>query len=181
MVFLSTPSARRATARGRAGLVWLRNFYPRPPRGGRQIRDAVGFAGLDISIHALREEGDLCKAPDLEGAEEFLSTPSARRATPPSSTPPGSRSHFYPRPPRGGRHFADSTLVMNLAFLSTPSARRATWLRRTGRRCCDISIHALREEGDFPLRTAMQSTTTFLSTPSARRATSSTRSWTTRS
>ena len=42
--------------------------------------DAVHLP-VTISIHALREEGDLrpCAAPDL--ALQFLSTPSARRAT----------------------------------------------------------------------------------------------------
>ena len=35
-----------------------RNFYPRPPRGGRQpILERVPQI-LNISIHALREEGD---------------------------------------------------------------------------------------------------------------------------
>ena len=33
-------------------------------------------------------------------------------------------------------------------FLSTPSARRATSERGTSGRACNISIHALREEGD---------------------------------
>ena len=34
------------------------NFYPRPPRGGRRF--FARWAGLckNISIHALREEGD---------------------------------------------------------------------------------------------------------------------------
>ena len=34
-------------------------------------------------------------------------------------------------------------------FLSTPSARRATRLLRCPSVLCRISIHALREEGDF--------------------------------
>ncbi len=34
-VFLSTPSARRATSLPAAQISRLRNFYPRPPRGGR--------------------------------------------------------------------------------------------------------------------------------------------------
>ena len=34
-----------------------------------------------ISIHALREEGDVQHHGDLPAAGEFLSTPSARRAT----------------------------------------------------------------------------------------------------
>ena len=36
----------------------VKNFYPRPPRGGRQPGAASGLPGQDISIHALREEGD---------------------------------------------------------------------------------------------------------------------------
>ena len=35
-IFLSTPSARRATRMARASTSLPRNFYPRPPRGGRQ-------------------------------------------------------------------------------------------------------------------------------------------------
>ena len=78
------------------------NFYPRPPRGGRPIfileetamskflstpsarratRPGRCFpADYGISIHALREEGDLC-------GSDFV----------------GEHSDFYPRPPRGGR------------------------------------------------------------------------------
>ena len=79
--FLSTPSARRATTCPRPTPTGCRNFYPRPPRGGRLyhisntavdnnfyprpprggrpsflVSAAVCFG---ISIHALREEGDL--------------------------------------------------------------------------------------------------------------------------
>ena len=58
MLFLSTPSARRATSRSALGATALPDFYPRPPRGGRP-HDIV-FVGERnfISIHALREEGD---------------------------------------------------------------------------------------------------------------------------
>ena len=34
-----------------------------------------------ISIHALREEGDFANGGFTDGSKEFLSTPSARRAT----------------------------------------------------------------------------------------------------
>ena len=34
------------------------DFYPRPPRGGRQRRTVMMDMGIEISIHALREEGD---------------------------------------------------------------------------------------------------------------------------
>ena len=78
-------------------------FYPRPPRGGRPYRQHGRRSSGAISIHALREEGDLVLAPEEDGHEyfyprpprggrhdgisfatingEFLSTPSARRAT----------------------------------------------------------------------------------------------------
>ena len=39
--------------------IWTQqNFYPRPPRGGRQEVFVLGEVTVSISIHALREEGD---------------------------------------------------------------------------------------------------------------------------
>ena len=147
------------------------NFYPRPPRGGRPGCGGELAVNVNISIHALREEGDDCGTQGLrwiaisihalreEGDGRryfmglfnflFLSTPSARRAT------VGEVPFTY----------------LVLEFLSTPSARRATgaihggetfqWNfyprpPRGGRRNAvnsvinffKISIHALREEGD---------------------------------
>ena len=81
---------------------------------------------LGISIHALREEGDLELVDAVESSSEFLSTPSARRAT----------------------ITTVAALVAWWKFLSTPSARRATERRRHRCRHGNISIHALREEGD---------------------------------
>ena len=56
--FLSTPSARRATGAIHGGETFQWNFYPRPPRGGRRnaVNSVINF--FKISIHALREEGD---------------------------------------------------------------------------------------------------------------------------
>ena len=103
----------------------LGDFYPRPPRGGRPVvvLQHVGF-------------------------HQFLSTPSARRATLKTTitTNVGGISihalreegdrraflqgrlpvYFYPRPPRGGRP------ILRSAVLAAKG----------------ISIHALREEGD---------------------------------
>ena len=56
-----------------------------------------------ISIHALREEGDVADAVKEFNIRAFLSTPSARRATPTSEPPAQPAHYFYPRPPRGGR------------------------------------------------------------------------------
>ena len=56
--FLSTPSARRATGVDRLAVHDPDSFYPRPPRGGRRnIVKNASFEG-EVSIHALREEGD---------------------------------------------------------------------------------------------------------------------------
>ena len=100
-----------------------------------------------ISIHALREEGDVCPKHAVFVLDDF-----------------------YPRPPRGGRPIQLEPRTGVSLFLSTPSARRATIMGRLGqdpelflstpsaRRatalpvllhfCQAISIHALREEGD---------------------------------
>ena len=124
---------------------------------------------------------------------KFLSTPSARRATvllrPASQTSPISihalreegdqraaqasrrSGHFYPRPPRGGRHKLNYAHAHVNAFLSTPSARRATYLDEVLPGDTHISIHALREEGDQCSHNSRFGTKKFLSTPSARRAT----------
>ena len=61
--------------------------------------------------------------------------------------------------------------LLSLLFLSTPSARRATSPSRVRRRLQKISIHALREEGDFWALSTSAPRSVFLSTPSARRAT----------
>ena len=102
-IFLSTPSARRATddpcpwycarsdfyprpPRGGRHRPTPRpdpgsNFYPRPPRGGRPSAILRRTDRESISIHALREEGDSPFANLLNSISRFLSTPSVRRAT----------------------------------------------------------------------------------------------------
>ena len=79
--FLSTPSARRATCRRSPSGRFCGYFYPRPPRGGRPCRLQRHADDLQISIHALREEGDAKLYVMHKTARQFLSTPSARRAT----------------------------------------------------------------------------------------------------
>ena len=124
--FLSTPSARRATTAPATPKMDRPHFYPRPPRGGRR-RDAVlTLCRPGISIHALREEGDPSRPRNHGQAARFLSTPSARRATPAHTLHGWPPLDFYPRPPRGGRRIAHCKRMIALY----------------------ISIHALREEGD---------------------------------
>ena len=192
-LFLSTPSARRATC-----------------------EKILSGEKTVISIHALREEGDACTHPVFDVAIVFLSTPSARRATSgdntqslpicdfyprpprggrPSAFPPGrpgcrisihalreegdgflakmqtSRPYFYPRPPRGGRPYAGTPYHLFGRFLSTPSARRATegdflfigW-------CCNFYPRPPRG-GRRLVPEKKGRCRIFLSTPSARRAT----------
>ena len=170
-VFLSTPSARRATPEWRGMLRSGCNFYPRPPRGGRRRGVWLFSTCPHISIHALREEGDVCAIYDISELISFLSTPSARRATCCGPRGGDSGCYFYPRPPRGGRLNTYEQRLAATGFLSTPSARRATATATSLGYSVEISIHALREEGDCTAQMIDPELVQFLSTPSARRAT----------
>ena len=106
------------------------------------------ITGMAISIHALREEGDQHIRRSDGQAERFLSTPSARRATDIHFRFNDYIFDFYPRPPRGGRPYDVWLAAYRSKFLSTPSARRATKSQAVTETKLEISIHALREEGD---------------------------------
>ena len=103
--------------------------------------------GKNISIHALREEGDLFCAQEVSC---FVISIHALREEGDSPAPECRRPL--------------------LPFLSTPSARRATSYNQAGHVDVVISIHALREEGDWSFASRQQMNGKFLSTPSARRA-----------
>ena len=191
--FLSTPSARRATRSSCWLTAGVSYFYPRPPRGGRPAFLRQHRPPKAISIHALREEGDVKKFQIERKHKIFLSTPSARRATSKIVILSKWSTNFYPRPPRGGRQESVEVPDISKIFLSTPSARRATSSRDFLYSSMSISIHALREEGDLDEHdtTVIQQISIhalreegdpvwlphavqlpiFLSTPSARRAT----------
>ena len=169
--FLSTPSARRATAARdrlrpafRISIHALReegdigqssmsapsvDFYPRPPRGGRQAYTVEEAKAIIISIHALREEGDKKSMHRATQQTKFLSTPSARRAT-------CWRLNLC-------QQYHISIHALREEGDSLPSLHQ--FLRLS------ISIHALREEGDQEWADKMGIAKKFLSTPSARRAT----------
>ena len=57
-------------------------------------------------------------------------------------------THFYPRPPRGGRPQLALRCAIGAVFLSTSSARRTTCSIRPPYTAFSISIHVLREEDD---------------------------------
>ena len=127
LVFLSTPSARRATSGVRPDSAAPRYFYPRPPRGGRRRLCLLPCLPWSISIHALREEGDRL-VPALRNTSVPISIHALREEGDVCPVPAfGLGFYFYPRPPRGGRRRSDSN--------QTSTTR--------------ISIHALREEGDL--------------------------------
>ena len=127
-LFLSTPSARRATAEENTYTFAMFNFYPRPPRGGRPNNPVKAYnailyfyprpprggrpsnkvrqiAPAKISIHALREEGDEPATSNVTGSV-------------------GISIHAL-------REEGDSVLDLKVPFIAP------------------ISIHALREEGDL--------------------------------
>ena len=150
--FLSTPSARRATS--------SRDFlYSSMSISIHALREEGDLAAIcstaprfTISIHALREEGDVTLRYAVWGF--FISIHALREE--------GDRvagfffchsANFYPRPPRGGRPVFRLLWLYHSIFLSTPSARRATHPYSSWERGSNISIHALREEGDHSTHT----------------------------
>ena len=104
-IFLSTSSARRTTV----ALIGA---------GEKKI----------ISIHVLREEDDLPKLSPLPRSRLISIHVLREEDDHPPPHPKPCRKNFYPRPPRGGRPQARSTL---------------SWASM-------ISIHVLREEDDAP-------------------------------
>ena len=128
----------------------IENFYPRPPRGGR--RDVVVRVKIivTISIHALREEGDALRGiAALAGnaiSIHALREEGDRESCPCWCT---ATNHFYPRPPRGGRRsLAISREPPTPDFYPRPPRGGRPDEQRAERAAVDISIHALREEGD---------------------------------
>ena len=79
-LFLSTPSARRATYEiSSCGVV--SRFLSTPSARRATQTGQLRVLGLDISIHALCEEGDFATSVRVFSFSKVLSTPSARRAT----------------------------------------------------------------------------------------------------
>ena len=98
VLFLSTPSARRATEMPIYSIPGIENFYPRPPRGGRP----------PFLVTIIQKT-------------KFLSTPSARRATRQASQCSAIKAaYFYPRPPRGGRQQKQRENTLLLSHYTPP-------------------------------------------------------------
>ncbi len=170
-VFLSTPSGWRAT------FISWRPVTPSPiflstPSGWRatSLTPLITLMTPEISIHALRVEGDFVVFEQLFGANRYFypRPPGGGRLSVTAISlilsdfyprPPGGgrqtladlfsfSQNFYPRPPGGGRPKPTCSLPLRYAFLSTPSGWRATCFATDAGRRHRISIHALRVEGD---------------------------------
>ena len=168
--FLSTPSARRATAhpvgqlfRRRISIHALReesDFTPSLLRSAfRLFLSTPSARRATSSLFSSSETSEFLSTPSARRATsllsrlvsrlwQFLSTPSARRATRVESKSKMAKTYFYPRPPRGERLMCAVLWPSTSRFLSTPSARRATSPQRGKAGPRQISIHALREESD---------------------------------
>ena len=147
-LFLSTPSARRATLVHLEWVVGPEDFYPRPPRGGRPPPLPLRCRTWKNFYPRPPRGGRPSDTGVQDHPEQFLSTPSVRRAT---RTTMGKLLELlisiHALREEGDMQTQTAAGLGN-EFLSTPSARRATPAER---------------EENHPK--------TFLSTPSARRAT----------
>ena len=110
-------------------------FYPRPPRGGRRfVEFFIGKLAEFLSTPSARRA---TKAQDLKRAIELISIHALREE--------GDGCAF-------SGHRSDMAQAATIQFLSTPSARRATRVETVVGGGQGISIHALREEGDMRAR-----------------------------
>ena len=148
VLFLSTPSARRATCHHRYQILTtdtisihaLReegdallaahshtfyHFYPRPPRGGRRLSPPLQYTLFYFYPRPPRG-GRRVKSSSTFGSVQFLSTPSARRATKHWPERPKSLSISIHALREEGDTFLPFAIQRIDGFLSTPSARRAT-------------------------------------------------------
>ena len=142
VIFLSTPSVRRATPQSiRPARMFAISIHALHEEGDELAIDVDPMA-LKISIHALCEEGDSGDRPFTREELEFLSTPSARRATTRAAATgstepisihalheegdvkrshlPGAGDNFYPRPPRGGRQQKQRENTLLLSHYTPP-------------------------------------------------------------
>ena len=169
--FLSTPPSRVATCQTAWPGCLPGCFYPRHPRGWRQM--PFGYIGIAwfVSIHATLAGGD-------NGRTQYNKP----------------KNCFYPRHPRGWRrrdfcvdyHVERVSIHATLAggdlaslrplsqanvFLSTPPSRVATQDRPKNPFAPGVSIHATLAGGDVSPAAAPSRLSTFLSTPPSRVAT----------
>ena len=178
IAFLSTPSARRATKRieFQCGLAY--DFYPRPPRGGRRYVEESVFPCKGHFYPRPPRGGRHLAVRVMEIVEDFYPRPPRGGRPAPCCKGADQSQNFYPRPPRGGRHYSFVRARRTRGHFYPRPPRGGRPANATARDLTDgISIHALREEGDYMRMVKLLSNAVFLSTPSARRATRSSPRW----
>ena len=159
--------------KGAGAYVPAESFYPRSPRGERQLledieSDAVNFLS---TLSARRATG--CVDLGLDVSFCFLSTLSARRATEEMSSAFSKGGAFYPRSPRGERPNGGNSPypTWRTFYPRSPRGERQPWngqdwsgamsfyprsprgerqhLAVYAGNNSELSIHALREESDL--------------------------------
>ena len=129
---------------------WLKtDIFQSTPSVGRATKNLKrNLTEIGISIHALRGEGDFSQTSAmlkwahisihaLRGEGDHL-----------MFNPVSKANYFNPRPPWGGRPNDVALRLEFVLFQSTPSVGRATNTKRLNSEVLQISIHALRGEGD---------------------------------
>ena len=189
--FLPTPSARRATCvvgdGGRA-----HGFLPTPSARRATLYLLMGFSFLDISTHALREEGDHPRT--RSAAAKWISTHALREEGDAATRPRrhkrkisthalreegdqlggGHRlglGNFYPRPPRGGRPAGRTESRCSSDFYPRPPRGGR---RQVGKYSAVLAANFYPRPprgGRQTLQSFLKGNYEFLPTPSARRAT----------
>ena len=122
-------------------------FQATPSGGWATPTDVIELVVPFISIHALRVEGDRRLHRTSRQYRDFYPRPpgGGRREHYRAAV---HRHDFYPRPPGGGRRRKGCMGAGMGRFLSTPSGWRATFGLNVWCEYKQISIHALRVEGD---------------------------------
>ena len=127
-------------------LLFLKNFNPRPPWGGRHGTEICNLDGVYFNPRPPwggRQKRTMSRSRLML----FQSTPSVGRATI-LFTPKKTGLKFQSTPSVGRATTRASMSSTLLSFQSTPSVGRATDVGRSLKSSSTISIHALRGEGD---------------------------------
>ena len=125
ILFLSTPSGWRATSNSSSQPSGVSDFYPRPPGGGRLSQLANQVFKCDISIHALRVEGDQ-RDGNAHGIH-IISIHALRVEGDPTIANAGRTPIISIHALREEGDFSPSSCIAKTPrFLSTPSGWRAT-------------------------------------------------------
>ena len=118
--FLSTPSARWATTHSTHTEETEKDFYPRPPRGGRRYPDLLRpMYQTDFYPRPPRGGRRAVRTACALLFCNFYPRP-PRGGRPSVPTTDGTGQNFYPRPPRGGRQQKQRENTLLLSHYTPP-------------------------------------------------------------